>query len=346
MVLIVGVVAVAVGLAFGYDRAIRDRMLEGVQVGGLDVGGMTKGEARRAIATVTASLLSRPFIVHAGDRTIPTDAKRLGVGVDVNRAVRQAITASRSFGWPSRIYHRFVSTDVSIRLPLQTDDAEIESFIDRLAADLHRAPVDAELRASDNGLRLVKQHAVPGRELDVERSVDLLTKALNRGETEVTLPTRSVPPQAERPGMTITVDLSTNRLMLWDDFRVVRRYPVGTAQKGFRTPVGEWTVIDKERRPNWVNPDPTGWGADMPLRIPPGPKNPLGLRALHLDAPGIAIHGTPDPETVGDYVSHGCIRMFPRDVERLFRVVRVGTPVLVYGSPPWGTKGGNGVPGV
>jgi L,D-transpeptidase ErfK/SrfK len=78
-----------------------------------------------------------------------------------------------------------------------------------------------------------------------------------------------------------------------------------------------------------VNPAPTGWGAGAPAEIPPGPGNPLGTRALYLDAPGIRIHGTYDADSIGTYASHGCIRMRIADAEELYPLVPVGTPALV-----------------
>ncbi|HEV2905802.1 MAG TPA: L,D-transpeptidase, partial [Actinomycetota bacterium] len=71
-------------------------------------------------------------------------------------------------------------------------------------------------------------------------------------------------------------------------------------------------------------------GASLPDMIPGGPSNPLGTRALYLDAPGIRIHGTSASYSIGSYASHGCIRMHIPDVEQLFEIVEVDTPVLVF----------------
>ena len=76
----------------------------------------------------------------------------------------------------------------------------------------------------------------------------------------------------------------------------------------------------------------------MPQTIPPGPANPLGLRALPLSAPGILIHGTPEDSSIGHWASHGCIRMHEADVLALYPLVPVGTKVIVYGAPPWGAS--------
>jgi L,D-transpeptidase ErfK/SrfK len=111
---------------------------------------------------------------------------------------------------------------------------------------------------------------------------------------------------------------------------VERTYGVATAKGGFVTPQGSWTVINKVMNPTWINPAPDTWGKDDPPMIPPGPGNPLGTRALYLNAPGIRIHGTYASSSIGSYASHGCIRMRIPDSEALYPLVPVGTPVLVH----------------
>ena len=143
--------------------------------------------------------------------------------------------------------------------------------------------------------------------------------------------------------MTITIDLTTNTLRLYDGFRVIRTYPVATATSPYSTPIGRWEVIEKEHDPVWINPG-SAWSASMPATIPPGPSNPLGLRALRTSASGILIHGTPEDWTVGSYASHGCIRMHESDAIALYPQVPVGTPVVIYGAPPWGASTVVGAP--
>jgi lipoprotein-anchoring transpeptidase ErfK/SrfK len=72
----------------------------------------------------------------------------------------------------------------------------------------------------------------------------------------------------------------------------------------------------------------------MPARIGPGPSNPLGTRALALNAPGILIHATPDVASIGYSASHGCVRMAPGDEQDLFGRVGVGTPVVIVTAGP------------
>ena len=89
-----------------------------------------------------------------------------------------------------------------------------------------------------------------------------------------------------------------------------------------------WTVIAKVMGPDWTNPDPDGWGKDMPDYIPPGPSNPLGVAAIYWDAAGIRFHGTSDTGSIGTAASHGCVRLTNDDILEMYDVVEVGSPIV------------------
>src|SRR5204863_8990401 len=93
------------------------------------------------------------------------------------------------------------------------------------------------------------------------------------------------------------------------------------------TLVGACVVAVMWRNPWWY-PPATPWALGA-KPIPPGPGNPLGTRWMGLTAPGVGIHGTPDPASIGYSASHGCIRMRIPEAEWLFRHVRIGTTVFI-----------------
>jgi lipoprotein-anchoring transpeptidase ErfK/SrfK len=329
-----------------YEAASR-HILRGVRIAGVDLGGLTRAEAIAAVSSDVKQRLSRPITIHAADRDWPSSAWDLGVRADVEQAVGQAFAVSDSLSWFSRVMHRLRNTPVdrTISLSFQFPRVDAKALVQRIAQTSYRSPIDAAIMLVHDGI--VKQHSRPGTALARTNSVEALMAALKSGVTEVALPFRKVTPAVTEAtlGKTITVDLTTNTLRLYDGFHVLRTYPVATAKQGFATPVGTWKAIAKVVNPSWTNPDPTGWGAGEPLFIPPGPNNPLGLRAMYLNAPGIRIHGTPDSASIGTYASHGCIRMLEQDVIALYPLVPTGTPVLIYGAPPWGLGGPVGVPG-
>jgi len=114
----------------------------------------------------------------------------------------------------------------------------------------------------------------------------------------------------------------------------VMTFPIGIGSEGTDTPVGNFRVIKKIVSPSWYVPEsirkekPT-----LPKVVPPGPDNPLGSHALRLSLGTILIHGTNKPYGVGRRVSHGCIRLYPEDIPKLFQSVPKGVSVTIARQP-------------
>ncbi|MFZ0409181.1 MAG: L,D-transpeptidase family protein [Cyanobium sp.] len=143
------------------------------------------------------------------------------------------------------------------------------------------------------------------------------------------------------PPRQLVLDRHRRLLMVLENGRERRRFPVAVGMPGWETPVGQFEVIEKTANPVWEHPA-TG------VKIQPGPDNPLGSRWIgfhrdcrgrkgfngveHLELKGCVIagfHGTPNRASVGRAVSHGCVRLFDENVKELFDLVRIGTPVTV-----------------
>jgi L,D-transpeptidase ErfK/SrfK len=123
-----------------------------------------------------------------------------------------------------------------------------------------------------------------------------------------------------------------------DGRRVVYTYPLGIGKVGWATPEGTTKIVSKRKDPYWTPPasvrkEHKEEGDPLPARVPPGPDNPLGNRAMNLGWPTYLIHGTNKPAGVGVRASHGCIRMLPEDIEQLYEMVPVGTRVTVVNQP-------------
>jgi len=329
MVLLFGAAAYA---GYRYDRGRMDRALPGVKVAGIDVGGMTREEAARAVTGVASAIVDRQVEVRAGNRTWTESARSLGATVDLSSAVDRAFTASDSYGWPARLYHRLLHRPVhtSIDLTVSYDRGAVERFVRKVAADVGTSAQSASL--DFRGGHLVIQHARPGTSLPQGRASKLLLAAVRRQLPSVGLPVQPLQPSVteDRLGMTIIIRVSQNRLYLYRGTGLVKSYPVATGQLGiYDTPQGHFEIVNKRVNPTWYNPAQNSWGKDEPAIIPPGPDNPLGTRALDLSAPGIRIHGTPADSSIGHYASHGCIRMHIPDSEDLFGRVDVGAPVII-----------------
>jgi lipoprotein-anchoring transpeptidase ErfK/SrfK len=315
--------------AYRYDRATADRILPGVTVGSVDVGGMTRAQAIDAVQRSAAVRLDATIHVVAGDRSWTVTPRELGQQVDAEAAVDRALGASSSVGFLSRVWHRWRHEPVGVDVTLAYDGGSVSALVRRIAGAVAVEPVNAEVSFQDDGVRF--QHAQRGQALGRNLATARLLRALDEGATTVRLPMRTLRPKVpdSKLGNTIVVDRSVNQLSFYDGFDLVRRYPVATAAAGYVTPSGQWTIVNKAENPTWYNPAPDTWGADLPMSIPPGPGNPLGTRALYLDAPGIRIHGTYDVNSIGTHASHGCIRMLMSDVEALYPLVPIGTRVFV-----------------
>jgi L,D-transpeptidase ErfK/SrfK len=162
------------------------------------------------------------------------------------------------------------------------------------------------------------------------------------GKTLVVPNTHILPP-GPREG--IVVNLPEHRLYYYpkakrDGAREVITYPVSIGKMDWRTPLGLTQVIQKIKDPVWYPPESVrkehaAAGDPLPPVVPSGPANPLGLFAMRLAAGHgtYLIHGTNNPIAVGLAVTHGCIRMYPSDVEALFPLVPVGTPVRLINEP-------------
>ncbi len=160
------------------------------------------------------------------------------------------------------------------------------------------------------------------------------------GGTPVTLPTRFVLPGGTRDG--VVVNIAEYRLYHYfkrDGQSMVSTYPVSIGRMDWATPIGRWVVTAKQKDPAWYPPesirqehleDGRGFLAKM---IPAGPDNPLGQYAMRLSASGYLIHGTNKPVGVGMQVTHGCIRMYPEDIEKLYPQIPVKTPVTIMNQP-------------
>jgi hypothetical protein len=127
----------------------------------------------------------------------------------------------------------------------------------------------------------------------------------------------------------IVIDQSAHLLTLERFGHPPVSFPVALGQPAYPTPDGHFTIISKVENPTWVPPPDAPW-AQGAVPIPPGPGNPLGTRWMGLSAPGVGIHGTDDPGSIGYSVSHGCIRMQVPDAERLFTMVSLGMGVYIH----------------
>ncbi len=167
-----------------------------------------------------------------------------------------------------------------------------------------------------------------------------LSRFLPPQGAEVRIPKRFILPDAPRKG--IVLNVPEMRLYYYppagNGAPKVITHPVSIGRMDWSTPIGTTRVVAKVKDPVWRPPESikkehAADGDPLPDVVPPGPDNPLGRYAMRLGIPGYLIHSTNKPFGIGMRVTHGCVRMYPEDIERLFPLIPVGTPVTLVNQP-------------
>lgn len=157
-------------------------------------------------------------------------------------------------------------------------------------------------------------------------------------DTRVLLPLSFILPDSPHQG--ITLNLANMRLFYYPKNQpdTVYTYPVGIGRQSWNTPTGLTHIATKKAHPSWYVPDSilkehAQQGDILPAVVGPGPNNPLGLYVMNLGFERYLIHGTNKPYGIGMQVSHGCVQLYPEDIETLFNSITVGTPVRIVHQP-------------
>ncbi|NNG12093.1 MAG: L,D-transpeptidase family protein [Halobacteria archaeon] len=199
------------------------------------------------------------------------------------------------------------------------------------------------------------QHITAHRDetlLDLARDFDLgqqeillanpeVDRWLPKENSVVVLPRRYIIPRAERRGLIL--NLPEMRLYYFPgpdvtESPVMITHPVSVGRMDWETPLGFTSITSKQKDPAWRPPqslkeEALADGNVLPDVVPAGPDNPLGRYAMRLGLPGYLIHSTNKPYGVGMRVTHGCVRMYPEDIEKLFDKIPVNTPVQIINQP-------------
>jgi lipoprotein-anchoring transpeptidase ErfK/SrfK len=285
---------------------------DGVLIGPVAVGGMTSDEATAAVQTAYFA----PLVVHVGHRNYTVSPHHFHMAADVATAVQTALTAA---------------PDTVVPLTPTYEMQLIAKWVHTLATKTDRAPVAGAvvLRSS----RPVLTHARAGRKLLRFATRMRIRAAIVSADrtAPIRAPLKTLSATAAKAEPIIVIHRGSNRLYLYDATRLVRVFPVATGQPAWPTPLGHFQIVVKQVNPWWYPPTQDAWAAGA-KPVPPGPGNPLGTRWMGLSAPGVGIHGTSEPWSIGHSESHGCIRMQIPAAEWLYSRVQIGTPVFIIPS--------------
>lgn len=285
-----------------------------------------KTQGTEALATESIDLSS----------CISTDfSKQLDEALEPNSKTDLSSKALRVYKYLSKQQ----SQPRSLKLEYKFNQPSFEEKLKQLASAVAKDPQDASRSISGDKVSITPEEY--GQELPLDASAQIVEQKLaeytkeglpNNKELSVELPITSTEPSvlASSFGKVITINLSSHKLHLFNGDQREKSYIIGCGKPGYETPTGLLKIVNKRKNPSWHNPDPEGWGAEMPEVIGPGPDNPLGPRALDLNRTAIRIHGVKNHAKLGISGSHGCINMSFNDVIDLFDRVSVGTPVNVH----------------
>ena len=313
-----------------YSERYEGRVLPGSVVAGMSIGGMTEAEALEAVKAAIGPQLNREIELSWKKRNWTVTPRQLGARSNARKVVRAALAASDDTSFFEKMQMRLFDEDmrfdrkVAITYPRQG----ARGFVEGIASSVDQDPQDAAIDYSSGWVEITP--AKTGNKVLVEKAHRALMGALRNGTEKLSVPVKETAPEvtADEFDQILLVRIGENKLYLYEDGAITREWTVATGQPEYMTPTGLYEVTELRYEPTWVNPAPDTWGANMPESIPPGPNNPLGVRAINWSAPAIRFHGTSAEYSLGYNASHGCVRMSNSDVIELYDIVEVGTPIV------------------
>jgi hypothetical protein len=315
--------------SYRYAQDYEGRILPGSVIAGVDVGGMSTDEAIEAVRDAIGPQLDRSITISYGSKTWTVTPRELGAKSDARSAVRAALNESNDASFVKLMRMRVLGDDlgfereVAITYPRQG----IRGFVNGLAEGFDRAAREQSIDYSSGWVEFLD--AREGRSVKQKATRQDLMDALVDEDDSIELQVATVEPkETDRYDQVLLVRIGENKLYLYQDGKITHDWVVAPGLPEYPTPTGEFEVELKRYLPTWVNPAPDTWGANMPESIPPGPGNPLGLRAINWTAPAIRFHGTSATYSLGYNASHGCVRMSNEDVIELYDLIDVGTPII------------------
>jgi lipoprotein-anchoring transpeptidase ErfK/SrfK len=336
-VISVAVLLVAlVAAAYAYDNSQKDKIADGVTIGGVDVGGLNEQEAAALVKRKLLAPLRHSLRVSFDGQAWQLPGQKLKIRADVGAAVEEALEDSQEGGFPSRLV-RYVSggeVDESIAPHVAYSQPAINRFVRHVAAEVNREPENADVEPTPSSLEVVA--GKNGRKL----RDNLLEKELKAAVLNANAPHKIVAKvHATKPEITksevaaeypsyLTLDRGTFTLRLWKHLKLAKEYTVAVGMEGLETPEGLYEIQEKEENPVWHVPNSAWAGSLAGQTIPPGPEDPIKARWMGIFE-GAGIHGTEETESLGTAGSHGCVRMSIPDVIELYPQVEVGTPIYI-----------------
>ncbi|HWN72408.1 MAG TPA: L,D-transpeptidase/peptidoglycan binding protein [Solirubrobacterales bacterium] len=336
MIIAAAVLVIVVAAAYAYDSSQKDKIADGVTIAGVDVSGLNEDEAAAAVRHKLLAPLRHSLTVSFDGQSWKLAGKKLKIRADIDSAVEEAVEDSQEGGFPGRLV-RYVSgseVDEQITPPVAYSERAINRFVRHVAEEVDREPQNADVEPSYDSLTVVAGE--PGRKLrDNLLEKDLKAAVLSaKAPHKIKAKVHAIKPEVTKKEVAakypsyLTLDRGTFTLRLWQHLKLAKEYTVAVGMEGLETPEGLYEIQEKEENPVWHVPTSSWAGSLAGQTIPPGPSNPIKARWMGIFE-GAGIHGTEETYSLGEAASHGCIRMAIPDVEELYDLVEVGTPIYI-----------------
>jgi L,D-transpeptidase ErfK/SrfK len=297
------------------------------------LGDYTEAENRYSLAILKGELLRQ----HLHDEKLKQDPSF------------SALTPEEALLTPPPQMQNSTESEASVTSPLPPAPQPEQTGDDTGGDNIDNAPVSDRIVGGEGvyvtrkkeSLRLVASRLGVSLK-DLARINGLKTGVLLDAGEKIRYNNRRIVPKNIRNG--ILVNIPERSLYLFKDGRLEANFPVavGMAKKKektiWRTPTGRFRIIDKRENPVWTVPisiqkEMEENGEEVKETVPPGPQNPLGKYALKTSLEGILIHSTIRPLSIYTPSSHGCIRVMPDQMEKLFRKVKLSMPGEIIYQP-------------
>lgn len=282
---------------------------QGVTISGVAVGGLTREQARAAVQAA----FDEPIRFTFKKRKWRATPSQLGATPRLKAALGRAFAAA---------------PDSPIPLIAKIRGKQVRKYVAYLRSVFERPVRNTRVRVVKAKPRYTKaRNGVVVNSTDMIKAIVATLREHERGPIplEATLIEPAV--TAKTFGPVVVIRRETKQLHYYRGKKLVRKFGVATGLPQYPTPVGSFSIVDKQANPTWYPPD-SDWAKDAEP-IGPGPGNPLGTRWMGISSPLIGIHGTPDSASIGYSASHGCVRMRVSEAEWLFDNVDIGTPIFI-----------------
>ena len=334
------ILCVLAGAVYAYDHGRRDKIAQGISVGGVNIGGLTKTQAERKLEARYLAALHEPIVIHHATKTWTLGPREAKTSADVSAMVDQALARSRDGNVFTRTFRGLTGGKIHEQLTPEVtySKAAVVRLLDRVRRSVDRDAIDAKLAFHGSDFSEVKGRdglAVDASGLHQKIEAAIVSPTADRtfvARTHHTTPQVTTDKLVQQYNTLLIVDRASFQLKLYKHLRLLKTYSIAVGMQGLETPAGLYHIQNKAVNPAWTMPN-SSWvaPADRGKVVPGGTaENPLKARWLGIFN-GAGIHGIDPSEygTIGHAASHGCVRMRIDDVVDLYPRVPVGAPIYI-----------------